>query len=301
REATDVLIIHGGHRANINVTRDEFEQITGSLLQRTVDLTRAVLAAARDRGVAAVDKVLLVGGSSKMPGVGRRLKEEFGFDPVLADPDLAVAKGAAIYGQKKELEQVVIDDLVAQGKLQSGQSLDEASAADRDRAVRGTADAYGLPSEAVASIVETEVQNVCSRGFGIVLQSDTSEDMYAHFLTHRNDRVPLVVSESFSTVVDDQPGVKIRVFEQGGSDESTRLEDNNILIEGDLDGIPPGYPRGTAVEVMFSMGSDGTLDVTARHVARNEPLRLRVDTGAALSDEAINRERSQVSLAKQKA
>ena len=42
-----------------------------------------------------------------MPAVARRLREEFGFDAQLADPDLAVAKGAAIYGQKKELERTV--------------------------------------------------------------------------------------------------------------------------------------------------------------------------------------------------
>ena len=43
-----------------------------------------------------------------------------------------MAKGAAIYGQKKELERVVIDDLVAQGKLAEGQGIGDAAAADVD-------------------------------------------------------------------------------------------------------------------------------------------------------------------------
>ncbi|MGH9223162.1 MAG: Hsp70 family protein [Acidimicrobiales bacterium] len=301
RETADVLVIHGGHRANISLTRDEFEQITSTLMRRTVELTRAVLKAAEARDVPKIDRVLLVGGSSKMPVVARRLKEEFGFDATLADPDLAVAKGAAIYGQKKELEQVVIDDLVARGKLEEGQSISDANPVDLEKSVQGTAADYGLPSDAVQDLVETQVQNVCSRGFGIFVQRDNSSDnMMAVFLTHRNDTLPLSVSDSFSTVTDNQSEVRIEVFEQGGSEESDRVEDNKVLISGSITGIPYGYPKGTGVEITFSMGTDGMLDVTARHMAKDEPLRLRVDTGAALSPEAIAAERKQVSLLKHK-
>jgi molecular chaperone DnaK len=299
RESTDVLVIHDGQRANITVTRAELEELTGSLLNRTMELTRAVLKAAEARGIGKIDEVLLVGGSSKMPAVAKALKERFGFEPRLADPDLAVAKGAAIYGQKKELERVVIDDLVAQGKLQEGQGVDDAAAEDLDEVLRNAADKYGMTSEAAGDIVRTEVQNVCSRGFGILL-ARASGELYANFLTHRNDRLPLVVTDRFNTVVDDQSEVQLQVFEQGGSEESERVEDNNILITGSLTGIPPGYPKGTAVEVTFTMGSDGTLEVSARHIAKNEPLQLRVDTGAALAPDEVAAERKKVSLLKHK-
>jgi molecular chaperone DnaK (HSP70) len=308
RESTDVLVIHDGQRASITVTRAEFEELTSSLLQRTVELTRAVLKAAEARGVARIDDVLLVGGSSKMPAVARRLREQFGFDPKLADPDLAVAKGAAIYGQKKELERVVIDDLVAQGKLAEGQAIGDAAPGDLDDVLRSAAEQYGMTAEAAGDIVRTEVQNVCSRGFGILLTRPSGgeragapdNEVYANFLTHRNDRLPLVVTDTFHTVVDDQDEVQLEVFEQGGSDESERVEDNNVLITGSITGIPPGYPRGTAVEITFSMGADGTLEVSARHIAKNEPLQLRVDTGAALSPDEVEAERQKVSLLKHK-
>ena len=302
RESTDVLVIHAGHRANITLTRDDLEQITASLLQRTVELTRAVLKAAEARGVEKIDQVLLVGGSAKMPAVARRLREEFGFEATLADPDLAVAKGAAIYGQKKELEAVVMADLVAQGQLGEGQGIADAAAAgvDLDGAVASAAAEYGISAEAVSDIVRTEVQNVCSRGFGLILQRAGSEEMYAYFLTHRNDRLPLVVTDSFQTVEADQAEIKLEVFEQGGSEESERVDDNNVLIEGWITDIPGGYAAGTAVEVTFAMGHDGMLDVTARHVAKDEPLRLRVETGAALSPEDVAEEGQKVSLLKPK-
>ncbi len=115
--------------------------------------------------------MLLVGGMSKMPVVARRLAEAFPELPPaeLADPDLAVAKGAAIYGQKKELERFVISDLLAQGKLAEGQTIADANPADLGDAVATTASEYGLASTAVADLVQTQVSNVTSRGFGVIV------------------------------------------------------------------------------------------------------------------------------------
>ena len=101
RDRADVMVTSGAGRASITVTREDFEEATHSLLERTIELTRRALEAAASRASTQIDRCLLVGGSSKMPAVARRLQEEFGFDAQLADPDLAVAKGAALYGQKK--------------------------------------------------------------------------------------------------------------------------------------------------------------------------------------------------------
>lgn len=302
RESADVLVIHGGARANLTVTREEFESITQSLLQRTIDLTRSALDAARERGVASVDRVLLVGGSSKMPAVARRLREEFGFDASLHDPDLSVAKGAAMYGQKKELEDVVLAELKAQGHVREGQSLEDASTVNLDKAVKEAAANYGLSSDSVANLIETQVQNVCSRGFGVfAVRGYDGMEEYAHFLTHRNDPLPLEIRDSFGTVIDNQTEVKIVVFEQGGSDESEQPADNRVLIEGSITGIPAGHPRGTEIEVAFVMGNDGMLEVSARHAAKDQPLTLRVDTGASATEEQIERERAEVDVLNQKA
>jgi len=235
-----------------------------------------------------------------MPAVTRRLTDEFGFSPVLNDPDLSVAKGAALYGQKKELESIVLADLVAQGHLREGQTLDEAPRVNLDKAVKDAASTYGLPSDSVANIVETKVENVCSRGFGLfVMRGDTGE-IYAHFLTHRNDRLPIEVQDSFGTVSESQTDVNIEVFEQGGTDESERPEDNRVIVEGSITGIPAGYPRGTEIQVTFAMGTDGILTVSARHVAKDEPLSLRVETGAARSEADIAREQQALDALKQK-
>ncbi|MGH9156026.1 MAG: Hsp70 family protein [Acidimicrobiales bacterium] len=293
RKAVDTLIVHDDNRATITVTAAELEELTASLLQRTIDLTHSALYHARQRGIETIDRLLLVGGSSKMPAVARAMASEFGLRPELVDPDLTVAKGAALYGRKRQLEREVLADLQTNGRIRQGDGMDRAAPRDLDGALGRVAQAHGLAVSAVRQLVSIKVNNVCSRGFGVVAQDETQR-RYAHFLVRRNDRLPVAVSEQFGTIVDDQEHVRVVVFEQAGGAESRRLEDNNILTEGIIEGIPPGYPAGTDIEVTFTMGYDGLLEVTASHAALDHALRLRVET-ESLVNERTAAEREQLS------
>lgn len=82
--------------AGLSVSRQEFEEATADLTARTLTIVRRTM---RDAGIGAgdVDAVLLVGGSTRMPGVARAIREHFGIDPEEGiDPDQVVALGAAI-------------------------------------------------------------------------------------------------------------------------------------------------------------------------------------------------------------
>jgi molecular chaperone DnaK len=293
-EATTARVEHGGRVLDVALTRADLERLTAGLLDRTLELTRSVLAAARGRGAAGVDRVLLVGGSSRMPAVARRLAEELRVPVELRDPDLAVAKGAAVYADKKAMERLVTADLVTRGQLGAGDPVDWAAPADFDAACRRLAEAVGVPADRVRRTVEVQVLTVCSRGFG-VLALDRYGEPGAVFLVHRNDRLPVAVRRSFGTVLDDQEIVTLRVVEQGGGAESPRLEDNKLLAEASITGIPPGHPAGTEIEITLRMGFDGILEVTALHQGlADRPLTVRVETGAALSQADVARERAQM-------
>lgn len=80
---------------NLSISRDQFEQMIKPLIDQTID---SVTAALRDANLSLrdIDDLVLVGGSTRIPMVERRLTEEFGLSPSRAvDPDLAVALGAA--------------------------------------------------------------------------------------------------------------------------------------------------------------------------------------------------------------
>jgi len=98
QESRPVQLRFAGAAARIEVTRAEFETMTKDLLDRTIEIVRRTLQIMQERSPGAtIDEVLLVGGSTRMPMVSDRLAEEFGWDPKLHEPELAVAKGAAIF------------------------------------------------------------------------------------------------------------------------------------------------------------------------------------------------------------
>lgn len=80
------------------LTRAEFDRITADLVERTMVPTKKALADA-GLNVNQVDKVLLVGGSTRIPAVQDAVKKFIGKDPFKGiNPDECVAIGAAIQG-----------------------------------------------------------------------------------------------------------------------------------------------------------------------------------------------------------
>ena len=80
------------------LTRAEFDRITADLVEKTMEPVRQVLS---DSGVSTseVDKILLVGGSTRIPAVQEAVKKNLGKEPFKGiNPDECVALGAAIQG-----------------------------------------------------------------------------------------------------------------------------------------------------------------------------------------------------------
>ena len=95
-EAVDVVFDHQGHRQVWPLERSRFEQITDALTQRTMAAVRRVLRDAR-LNPGDIDGVVMVGGSTRMPVIRRRVHEFFDKEPLTnLNPDEVVALGAAI-------------------------------------------------------------------------------------------------------------------------------------------------------------------------------------------------------------
>lgn len=97
RPKTTLAVRLGGHSLELTITREQFEELTEDLLERTAYTTRQVLAAA-GLNWSQISRVLLVGGSTRMPMVARLLEQLSGQKPDhTVHPDEAVARGAAIF------------------------------------------------------------------------------------------------------------------------------------------------------------------------------------------------------------
>lgn len=96
----------------LTLTRDDFEQLIEDLVMSTIEKATQALAEA---GVSAssLSRLLLVGGSTRIPIVTERLVQHLGIEPESwIDPDLSVAMGASIRGaiaQGELFERSVVD------------------------------------------------------------------------------------------------------------------------------------------------------------------------------------------------
>lgn len=89
---------NGPLHMNMEITRAKFEQLTSSLVEKTIDPMKKAMS---DAGITGSDiaKVILVGGSTRIPAVQEAVKKVTGKEPFKGiNPDECVALGAAVQG-----------------------------------------------------------------------------------------------------------------------------------------------------------------------------------------------------------
>jgi molecular chaperone DnaK len=104
-------------------------------------------------------------------------------------------------------------------------------------------------------------------------------------LIERNTTVPTKKSQVFSTAADNQTAVTIRVF-QG---EREMANDNKLLGQFDLIGIPPA-PRGMPqIEVTFDIDANGIVHVSAKDLATQKEQSIKITASSGLSKEEVEK------------
>jgi len=111
-------------------------------------------------------------------------------------------------------------------------------------------------------------------------------------LVEKNTTIPASKEQVFSTADDNQGAVTVRVF-QG---ERQMANDNRLLDQFNLEGIPPA-PRGVPqINVKFDIDANGILSVSATDKGTGKEHSVKIEQSSGLSDEDIEKIRKDAEL-----
>jgi molecular chaperone DnaK len=252
----DGLDLPGGQTGKLpfQITRRGFEELINGFVQRTIDVTRQVLAAA-NLEPRQISEVLCVGGSTRIPIVRRKLAELFGKEPnIKINPDEVVAHGAAV--QAGSLTNGII--------VGSGMGAQHAvpTAAHSPLVIGRTKTPSGPIKRPLLLDVNPATLSIQTAGG------------FTERLLDKNAPIPIERSRVFTTARDNQTRVEIDCCRG----EKKRYTDNEPLGQLVLDNLP-AKPRGDLkIEVSFRVDSDGILHVRAndQESGSRQEVRLQV-------------------------
>ncbi len=223
----------GPKHLDMELTREKFEELTKDLVDRLAAPSKRALDDAKIP-LGQINKVILVGGSTRMPMVQKMAQKLFLKEPSReVDPDKVVAMGAAIQGAVLAGE---VKDLV--------------------------------------------LLDVTSLSLGI----ETTGGAFTRII-ERNTQIPCSKAKIFTTVVDGQTTVEVRVY-QG---ERELAQHNKFLGSFDLRNIPPAKRGIPQIEVAFEIDANGIVSTSAKDLATGNKQKIVMQSPTGLSQEEINR------------
>lgn len=225
RSKSVIMLRARGKTCRIELTRAKFEALIKPKLDTTLAVVRDVLRVA-EISPTAVDRVLLIGGSTRILLVRKMLAEFFGTEPdSTVNPDEAVAMGAALIAAKRIAE------------------------------LRPTDTA----PEIVEKVGGLQITDVTSHSFGIEAFVPGTQQRINSVLIPRNTPIPAEVSKEFVTTLPGQTAIRVTIYQ--GEFEDPAL--CNPVGEFTLGGLPPDRPPGRKVRITVSCANNGVVNVTA--------------------------------------
>jgi molecular chaperone DnaK len=286
RNKAPIRFNHGAESVRVELTREKFEEITEHLLQRTIELTNLMLEEAKKKGEGKdqVDEIILVGGSTRMTQIEARLATEFNVQLTIFDPDESVAKGAALYGMQKSLQDWVKTRVQEINDSTGGNSEEETKKAEEQAKEELSKIVPSIGPGTIESNIQRTIKNVTSKSFGIIAFVEGERKVVN--LIKKNDSLPNTITQEFGTREDDQESVLLEIMENEVSDDRLEIE-NAVNIGEAILHLPQGLPQGSPIEVTFVLNEDGRLEVTGRELTNNGQVNATLQTTSIITLEEV--------------
>ena len=263
----------------IEITKEEFDHQTKALLESSIAKMRETMDAAAAKNITTFDKVLLVGGSTRMLQIEERLKTEFPSTPIeFCDPDQSVAKGAAIYG-------------INIAAFPIGNESDDPKSPKPTVEVDPNNPLFFIGGGKPQPI---KIINVISQCVAVKLIVDDNGREEIVNQIYKNTEIPHTKLLPVKTVQDNQTAVNMEFFENGSDDEFVPEEHCKPLIQGELGPLPEHLPKGSPIELLFNINEQGLLSIDAKDLTGGATKHLEVQLQNVLSKEELEAEKKKV-------
>lgn len=296
RASAKVKVAFEGNTERIEITREQFDEMTKDLLDQTVDLTQKMFDLAATKGVTKINDFLLVGGSTRMPQVMAMVKEKFASkvdsEPASFEVDEAVAKGAATFGNVKSVQKD-IEDAANKKKdelLKEGVSEAEAESKSKEEAIKEVAENNGLELETVKALDEIKTTTVASRSYGIRVLKAGQPVVFN--MLKKQDPVPTSYEREFPVSDDNAEKLPLQVFANNVLENVAQLEESATVGDAVMM-LPPGTPKGAMIRIKFTLTEEGVLSLDATDVASGTPVHAEFEAKDGLTKEQIEAARKE--------
>lgn len=279
REKVNISVNGNGGRFREELTRERYEELTHDLLSRTKNLLDEVLKNAAQKGCPQekIDKILLVGGSSRMPQVAKMIETDYHITPVLQDPDEAVAKGAAIYARNEKQ----YSDFLLEESQKTGKTVKELT--EENLKTGGALDKKFALSTSGYGAIKMNITNVLSRTYGISAYNEDDDLVICNMLMS-NDKLPATTTRSFWTGQNNQTGAELPIFETRSMEPTLPLEDREPITTIHMR-FNERVPKGTEITVMLALDNSGILHVMAEELCRHSKLETTFDLSNQMTED----------------
>jgi molecular chaperone DnaK (HSP70) len=287
RDKTPISITHGGDRVKVELSRDKFLEITEDLLERTIALAHEMLKEAKNKGYEHFDEIIMVGGSTRMPQIPDRIRQEFGMEPRMFDPDEAVAKGAAIYGWKLSLNDGLIRRIAKKTNrdIENEENIFETTPKQiMEEVAKEMSEETGVTLSAVKRST-MRIKDVASKSFGVVARRPNNQEGVFNLIL-KNTAVPVETKRTFYTPEANQERVLIRIMENETNEKVVAVEHSIGIGTAVLD-LPEGLPEDSPVEITFNLNREGRLQITAIEATENRQVVAKIETSSVIQGKEL--------------
>lgn len=254
--ANVIAFFPGYGKATVRLSKNEFEESTVDLLNRTGALCRSILQEA-SLTLKDVTDVLLVGGSTRMPQVSDYLKKMFGKPPLShVNPDEAVALGAAIQVSKANESYAMLAILEVDGKKTT------------DRTKMGLTSHLSVKAEKkLGSLNMLTIRETTAHAMGVVSIDDENNRYYNQVIIPANHPRPVRAAKRFRFYED-----KLDIYVLQGDNENP--QDCQVTHRYVVTGIKQ-QKVGTVIRVQYSYDVNGIIQVQVRQEDENKDLPIK--------------------------